>query len=184
MEMQYLNPNTNKLKLTSVFGSENTDLVVFSIFVFFIPLAFHSTEFHIQLIVGSFVNMLLASSALYLSFKKTLPIILLPSIAAVASGFIFGPLSIFLLYLVPFIWVSNALYVYFIKHLKLAENKNYIFSVLTASTIKSIFLLISTLALIYFGIVPEIFLIPMSIVQFVTASIGGSATGIILVLKK
>ncbi len=85
----------------------------------------HAQTYPNQLVVGIAVNFLLASSALFLTFRKTLPVILIPSLAALASGFVFGGFSVFLAYLVPFIWLGNAAYVYAIKALKVVSGINY-----------------------------------------------------------
>lgn len=166
---------TEKAKYKTVFKSENQLLLVLAFAVFFIPIILgHIKTFPNQIIVGSLVNFLLASSAMYLNFKKSLAVILLPAIAAVLTGIIFGSFTVFLVYLVPFIWIGNALFVYFIKNFNLVNKMNYFLSVLGSAIIKSIFIFTATLALVLAGIVPEIFLIPMGLVQFVTAVIGGS----------
>jgi len=185
MKLNYDYKTTEKIKYKSVFTSENLFLFTVSLMVFLIPLILgHVKDFPNQIIVGSLVNFLLAGSALYFSFKKSLPIILLPAIAAVLSGIIFGSFTIFLVYLIPFIWIGNALYVYFIKNFNLVNKINYFVSVLSASVIKSVFIFSATLGLVFLGLVPEILLIPMGLVQFATAIIGGFAARSTILLKK
>ncbi|MAG17905.1 MAG: hypothetical protein CL944_00320 [Candidatus Diapherotrites archaeon] len=181
MKLDFSYSSTSKTRFENLVKSENLGLLIFGFAVFFIPFIFgHSTNFPNQLIVGSLVNTLLASSALHLTMKKSLPIILLPAIAAVLSGFIFGSFSIFLAFLVPFIWIGNAIYVYFIKNLKIVNKMNYAGAVFISSLLKALFLFLSTLALVYLAIIPEIFLLPMSLVQFATAMAGGLIGGITL----
>ena len=184
MKYNYSFPDTLGSKYKTLFGSENQNVLIFSAFVFLIPIILgHAQNFPMQLIVGSLVNALLAGSALYVSFKKSLPIILLPVIAALVSGVIFGPFTLFLVYLVPFIWIGNAIFVYAIKNLKVLNSMHYIPSVFAAALFKAGFLFATTFALITFGLVPEIMLVPMSVIQFATASIGGLLAGTTLLIK-
>ncbi|MCR4335815.1 MAG: hypothetical protein NUV57_04740 [archaeon] len=184
MKLDFAYTSASETRFKNIIKSENLGLLVFGFAVFFIPFIFgHSTNFPNQLIVGSLVNALLASSALHLTLKKSLPIILLPAIAAVLSGFIFGSFSIFLAFLVPFIWIGNAIYVYFIKNLKIVNKMNYAGAVFISSMLKALFLFISTLILVNLAIVPEIFLLPMGLVQFGTALVGGMLGGITLLKK-
>ncbi len=185
MAFDYSYSSTEKARHKAFFISENTLLVLFSLTVFFIPIVLiHVTIFPNQLVIGTLVNSLLAGSALYLTFKKSLPVILLPAIGALISGIIFGPFTAFLAYLVPFIWIGNALYVYFIKNINLVNKINYIPAVLISSFLKAAFLFSSTFALVSFGIIPGVFLVPMGIIQFATALIGGFIAGASLLVKK
>ncbi len=184
MEFNYSFKETIKTKYKNLFISENLFFIALSIAIFFIPLILgHVKSFPNQILVGSIVNFLLASSAMYLNFKKSLPIILLPAIAALISGIIFGQFTVFLVYLIPFIWIGNALYVYFIKNFNLVNKINYFASVLGAGLIKAGFLFSATFVLVSFGLVPAVFLPAMGLMQFATATIGGFA-GKIWTLKK
>jgi len=174
MKFNYSFKETTKSKYNSVFKSDNTIVLILAFTALFIPIILGHIQFTNQLIIGSTVNFLLASSAIYLTFKKALPIILIPAIAAVLSAVIFGPFTMFLVYLIPFIWIGNALYVYFIKNFNLLNKVNYFASALGAGIIKSLFIFFGTFALVLAGIVPEVFLIPMGLIQFITAVIGGS----------
>ena len=60
-----------------------------------------------QLLVGSIVNFLITYSTLRYKVVKTVPILLLPSITATATGILFNGATHFLLYVMPFIMVSN-----------------------------------------------------------------------------
>ena len=66
---------------------------------FLVPMIFSSPQW----LIGTMVNALLFIAALKLDFKKQLPIIILPSLGALAHGVLFGPLTVFLLYFLPFI---------------------------------------------------------------------------------
>lgn len=184
MKFNFEFKETNKAKLETIFKSENQLLLILGFTALIIPIILGHIQFTNQLIIGSIVNFLLASSAMYLTFKKALPVILIPAVGAVLSGILFGPLTMFLVYLVPFIWIGNALFVYFIKNFNLVNKMNYFISVLASSIIKSAFIFIAAFILVLAGIIPEMLLIPMGLVQFVTAVIGGSFAFAAKALKK
>lgn len=117
-----------------------------------------------QLLVGSTINFLLTFSTLKYGIKRTVPLLVLPSLTAYLTGLLFGGATLFLLYLIPFISLSNLVYTFFISKKKY---HSYLFAILT----KGGFLL-----LIYFLLnrvtgLPSIF-ISSSYLQFVTATIG------------
>ncbi len=184
MRLDFSYSSTEKTKYEMLFRRENLMLVVLSAAALFIPIILRHATFTNQILVGSLVNFLLATSALYFSFKKALPVILLPAVAALLSGIIFGQFTVFLVYLIPFIWIGNALYVYFIKNFNLVNKVNYFLSVLGAGLIKSVFIFSGTFILVSAGIVPAVFLVPMGLIQFATAAIGGFAARGTFFLKK
>ncbi len=185
MKLDYSFAQTSASKLSQVFASENISVFVLSFAALFLPIIFgHANSFPNQIIVGTTVNALLALSALYLPLKKALPIILLPALAALISGFIFGSLTSFLFYMVPFIWLGNFAFVFLIKNLKVLNGMNYGASVFFASSIKSGIIFSATLAFVLLGVVPALFLFPMGLVQFATALGGGGIAGAALLLKK
>ncbi|MGV8087329.1 MAG: hypothetical protein ACP5N1_06885 [Candidatus Woesearchaeota archaeon] len=157
---------------------ENIQMIVFSVIGFFIPFILQ----HPQIIIGILVNVLLIVGATYLKGHKILPLILLPSIGALTAGILFDTYTIFLLYLIPFIWLGNIIYVYTYKYFN-AKNynlKNNFLGLLIASILKAGFLLTATLILVKLALVPEIFLTAMGLLQLVTALAGGFiAIGII-----
>lgn len=175
---------TERAKYEFAFGNESAAIFALTFAAIVVPIMLHAQAFPNQLIAGTLVNALLAGSALYVSFKKSLPIILLPSLAALASGLVFGGFTVFLAYLVPFIWLGNAVYVYSIKNLKILRKISYAPSLLAASLLKAFAIALPTFALIALGIVPQAFLVPMSVVQFATAAAGGAIAGTALLVKK
>jgi len=60
-----------------------------------------------QLLVGSMINFLIVYSSLKYGIKRTLPILILPSITAYLTGLLFSGATHFLLYITPFIILSN-----------------------------------------------------------------------------
>lgn len=131
---------------------------------------------HPQLLVGSVINMILTLVALNLSWKKALPIILLPSLAVALRGAVFGPFTVFLLYLTPFIWLGNSLFVGAIKKFK----RNNVVAVVLSSLLKAGFLYLSAFLLFKLGVIPKIFLTAMGVFQLYTALIGGSSALLIM----
>jgi hypothetical protein len=93
---------------------------------------------------------------------------LLPAIAAYFSGFIFGSASMFLLYLIPFIWAGNAVYFLAIKQMRGLK------SIPIASAAKAALIFFATFSLVSLSIVPALFLFPMGILQLITALAGGA----------
>ena len=181
MAFKYSFSNDLDARYKNLFKSENLGVYTLAIAVFFLPIIFgHANTFPNQIFVGTLVNTLLAVSALHLTFKKALPIMLLPVVGALASGFIFGSFSMFLVYLAPFIWLGNASYVFLIKKLKVINNASYALSVFASSLVKASVIFSFTFALVSFSIVPEIFLVPMGILQFGTALLGGLIASITL----
>ena len=139
----------------------------FSILSFIVPFYLG----HPQWLVGTIVNACLFSSAIFLPKKFFWPIIIFPSLGVLARGLIFGPLTPFLVYFLPFIWASNLILISVFK--KLFSYLNYIPSLFVAALAKFLFLLI--IANVYFGfnIIPKVFLQTMGIFQFLTALSGG-----------
>lgn len=120
-----------------------------------------------QLLVGTMVNILLITVAIrYKSYKILIPFVMLPSIAAILHGALFGAFSVFLVYMMPAIWIGNFLLVYTIQH-----NKQLISWILTGGLYKSIFLAIFAYILIYLWTLPIIFLKAMWFYQLVSVLI-------------
>jgi hypothetical protein len=162
----------------NIFKSDLFTITLLSIFAFLVPIIFAKiTLFPNQLLIGTIVNALLAYSALRFNVWKSLPIILLPSIGALVSGIVFGQFSFFILYLIPSIWLGNYILWYFVQKYK--EKK--IFATTIASIIKTTIIFGFTLSLYLLHIVPSMFLIPMSVIQLVTALCG---TGLVLGFTK
>jgi hypothetical protein len=136
-----------------------------SIVSFFVPFLIGSPQWF----VGIVVNFILVISASRLPLSKCIPIMIIPSLAAYSRGIVFGPYSVFLLYLIPFIWVGNFGLVILIQNLK----KNRWTKLVLASIAKSAVIFASVLMLVVVNLVPSALIIPMSIMQLVTALAGG-----------
>lgn len=175
MKNEYLNKIYNESLFDVSVIEENMQMIFYSVLAFFLPYFLG----HPQWLVGIIVNAYLILGATYLKGYKLLPVIVLPSIGVLTAGLIFGSYTVFLLYLIPFIWIGNALYAYSYKHLQFVK-MNKIFSVISASVLKSTFLFLSALLLVSLEVIPVMFLTAMGVLQLVTALAGGViAVGII-----
>ncbi len=126
---------------------------------------------HPQVIVGSVVNMMLIGGALETkSPRYMIPLIISPSLGVLSRGVIFGPLTPFLLMMVPFIWAGNAILVYLMHNLR---GVNYWFSLLVSAVSKTGFLFLSAYCLVSMGVLPAPFLNAMGMTQLLTALVGG-----------
>lgn len=123
---------------------------------------------HQQLIVGTVVNSLLFFTALHIDKKYHLAVAIFPSIVAVFQGLLFGKLTIFLLYFLPFIWIGNYLLMLTVQ--KLSQLK--ILKFIIASILKAAFLFLIANLYVNFKIVPKMFLQAMGIFQLITALLG------------
>lgn len=128
---------------------------------------------HPQILVGSFVNALLIITALLLPSPYSFPVILMPSIAALAKGLLFGPKTVFLYYLIPFIWVGNLVLVSVFSKTHSGNNRWFFPAVILSAMAKTAALYLPTLLLVRIKILPAIFLTTMGLVQLSTAVIGG-----------
>ena len=177
MEKKWLFVNSseteNKAVYRAVFAKYESYLYITLIFLvpFFLG---HIKGIPNQIFVGSTVNALLALGAFYTRGKKIFLIILLPVVAALASGLVFGPVSMFLIYFIPFIWIANWAYVKLLRFIKNEKKMNLGLAVACASLVKAGFLLTVAFVLVSLNIVPAIFLTAMGVLQLVTAVIGGT----------
>ncbi|MCX6771395.1 MAG: hypothetical protein NTX79_05050 [Candidatus Micrarchaeota archaeon] len=159
---------------------EYVEMAVYSIIAFSLPFLLG----HEQLLVGSVVNCALVLAALNLRGARLLPVIILPSIGAYLAGLVFGVASSALLYMIPFIWLGNAVLVLGIKHFVLDKRQNRVAALGIGATAKAAFLFLSALALLSFSMVPASFLAAMGIFQLATALAGGAAALAIQETKK
>ena len=134
-----------------------------------------------QLLVGTIVNAALVAGAFKLRGGELLPLIVLPSLGTLAAGLVFGPFTPFLVVMLPFIWIGNALLVYAVKRFIVAvENeknktknaKNYVVGNAIGIAAKTAFLFASAYALYSLQLVPAIFLTAFGVFQLVTALAG------------
>ena len=126
-----------------------------------------------QLLVGSMVNCALVFGAFNYPKKVALSLMVMPSLAILSRGLIFGPMTYYLIYLIPAIWLANFSLVSLIKYLYLRCRLNKYLSVSMAIAAKVIILYAVVWLLVGSNILPKTFTISMGIIQLYTAAIGG-----------
>ena len=146
-------------------------LIAFSFLAFMIPFLFPGP----QILTGIIVNSFLVFAALGMKGKNVLPVIMLPSLGALANGLLFGPFTIFLVYLIPFIWIGNFLLVYGIKHF---IGSGYWSAGVISSVLKAGAIFLPAYGLYLAGVIPEVLLIPMGVLQLGTVLGGVAIIGI------
>ncbi len=128
---------------------------------------------HSQFMLGAIVNSMLITGALYTRGKSLLPLIFLPSLGVLTKGVLFGPLTIYLFLMLPFIWIGNAILIFSVKLFYLKNKKHYLVGALYGSILKAAFLFVSAFVLYSFGLVPVAFLTAFGVMQFITAFSAG-----------
>jgi len=138
--------------------------------VLIVPLIFR----HPQILVGSAVNFVLIMAAINVSsWRKLIPLIILPGISATAGGCLFGCFTFFLLYMLPFIWLGNGVLVFLFKWCLVVNKRNFFVSLIFSSLAKAICLFIAASILVIFNVVPSFFLYAMGPIQIATSLLGG-----------
>ncbi|MFH1836419.1 MAG: hypothetical protein ABH851_09550 [Methanobacteriota archaeon] len=127
---------------------------------------------HPQLLVGVCVNALIIRSALSMSTARALPVLVTPSLGALARGIIFGPYTVYLVYLIPFIWTGNFILFQAFRY-RLLKKWSYPQTILGGAALKAGFLFSSAYLLYSIDLIPKVFLTVMGAMQFTTAIIAG-----------
>jgi hypothetical protein len=147
---------------------------ILAVLAFLIPFFIPSPQW----LTGSLVNSLFFLFAFTNTNKKEiLPYLILPSIGALANGLLFGSLTVFLFYLLPFIWISNLILITTAQNTKF---KNYPARIILSSLSKYLFLYIAAIALFKLKLIPQLFLISMGSIQLFTAMAGGLLSVVLL----
>lgn len=139
-----------------------------------------------QLIIGSIVNSALVIAALNVKgVQKIVGLITMPSISTILSGYVFKTASVYMVYMIPAIWIGNFALVYIYKLLVVNKKRNYWLTGVIGITTKVaiIFGLFSILRLlnIFPNKLAAILQVNMGITQAITATIG---TGISYIVYK
>ena len=130
-----------------------------------------------QIIVGSIVNTALIVAAINVKgWKKIVGIITLPSISTILSGYVFKTASVYMVYMIPAIWLGNFAIVYLYKLLLLNKNLNYFVTGIISIIVKVAIIFGGFSLLNLFGIFPEKLVQnlqnAMGATQAITATIG------------
>ena len=163
-----------KQNLKQILLNEKLQLGIIYTLAFAIPFLLKQP----QLLIGSIINFILIFSISKYGLKKIIPVLFLPSLASFLNGVLFGVFTPYLLYLMPFIILSNLILVLTIKYVK----TKYL-NVGIAALLKACFLFSATYILFQAIHIPEIFLTTMGLIQLYTAIIGGGLAMIFLKTK-
>jgi len=164
-----------KQKLKSILLNEKLQLSIIYVLAFTIPFIFKQP----QLLIGSIINFILIFSISKYSLKKIIPVLFLPSLASFLNGVLFGVFTPYLLYLMPFVVLSNLIFVLTIKYVKI----KYL-NIGIAALLKACFLFLATYVLFQTIHIPEIFLTTMGLIQLYTALIGGTLASLFITSKQ
>lgn len=142
-----------------------------------------------QLIVGTIVNAALVVSAINLKgWVKILGVVTMPSMSTILSGYVFGTASVYMVYMIPAIWIGNFALIYSYKFLMLGKNKHYFLAGIVGIIVKVaiIFALFNLINL--FGVFPEKLVEnlrnAMGMTQLITATLGIIVAFVIYKLEK
>ena len=130
-----------------------------------------------QIIVGSIVNTALIMAAINLKgWKKIIGVVTMPSISTILSGYVFGTASVYMVYMIPAIWVGNFALIYAYKLVMLGKNKNYFLAGIIGILVKVSIIFASFNILNIFNIFPQKLISnlqnAMGMTQLITATIG------------
>lgn len=157
---------------TGIYQSKNKyilELGSYSLVAYLTPLFL----VHSQFLLGTLINSMLITGALYTRGKSLLLLIFLPSLGVLTKGVLFGPLTIYLFFMLPFIWIGNAILIFSVKFFHLKNKKHYLKGAFYGSVLKTAFLFISVSVLYSLGFVPLAFLTAFGVLQFITAFSAG-----------
>lgn len=162
-------------KFLNLFSKEYIQLSLIYTIAFLLPILVKQPQY----LLGIAINCLLIFSVSKYEIKKILPILVLPSLASYLNGLLLGSATTFLLYLLPFISISNLILVYTYKAIKV----KYL-NILLAPIFKVGFLYTITLVLVSNTILPQIFLTTMGLIQLITALTGTILASLLLSKRK
>ncbi len=142
-----------------------------------------------QIIIGTIVNIALVTAAINLKgWKKIIGVVTMPSIATILGGYVFGTASVYMVYMIPAIWLGNFALIYAYKLIMLNKNKNYFFAGVIGVIVKVAIIYASFNLLNLFGIFPEKLVqnlqTAMGMTQLITATLGVLITFVIYKLEK
>ncbi len=142
-----------------------------------------------QLIVGSIVNTALIVAAINLKgWKKILGVVTMPSISTILSGYVFKSASVYMVYMIPAIWIGNFVLVYAYKLIMLSKEKNYFLAGIVGIITKVLVIAAGFMILKAFNIFPTKLVstlqVAMTTTQLITASIGMVISFVIYKMEK
>lgn len=168
--MEFIKKSFNLQDYRLSFLQENIETISYSLICFLVPFFIG----HPQMAVGILVNTALVLAALNVRSYKILPVIILPSLGVMSRGMIFGPFTVFLLIMAPFIWIGNSILVYSFKKLMLEIKMSKWAALFIGAFTKTAFLFSAAFVLVKMGYVPAPIMNSMGLMQLYTALIGGT----------
>lgn len=141
------------------------------------------------MIVGTIVNIALVVSAINLKgWAKILGVVTMPSISTILSGYVFGTASVYMVYMIPAIWLGNFALIYSYKLLMLGKNKHYFLAGVVGVIAKVVIIFALFNIINLFGVFPEKLVEnlrnAMGITQLITATLGIIVAFVIYKLEK
>jgi len=154
--MEYKNRGEYSTALRSL------EYFIYASLCFFVP--FFTSQ---QIFTGTVVNCAIVLVSLRFKRMYSYPLIVLPSCAVLLSGFIFGSLTRYLVYMLPYIIVGN-----FLLSRMIYSNKNKFAGNIFGIIAKIAIIFIPALIMIKLTILPAAFLFLMGAMQIITAVSG------------
>ena len=100
----------------------------------------------------------------------------MPSISTILSGYVFKSASVYMIYMIPAIWIGNLVLILAFKYIMLKNKKNYFLASLIGIICKVAIIFGFFIILKVFNVFPEKLVSnlqkAMSVIQFITATIG------------
>lgn len=100
----------------------------------------------------------------------------MPSISTILSGYVFGTASVYMVYMIPAIWLGNFVLIYAYKFILLGKKKNYFLAGVVGIIAKVLVIFCAFELLNLFGIFPTKLVsnlqTAMGMTQLITASTG------------
>lgn len=159
--MQILKQKQETL-LTSILTNKNIQLFSMYILTLLVPALISKP----QIVTGTLVNILLVYTTLEFGIKKSIYLSLIPSTSVVITGLLFGSLTPFIAYLIPFIIFSNAILI-----ISINKYQNIVGCII-GSVLKAVFLFSIVNILVNTINLPEVLIPSMGYIQLLTATMG------------
>jgi len=145
-------------------GYESLRIFALCLAIFFVPLLISQ-----QLVTGTLVNAMLIYSALKVKGNWSYLPAMMPSVAAMLAGMLFG-VSHAVLLMLPFIWLGNMALIFLMKKI---GNERYWNGLAVSALVKTAMLSASVLALVNFAGLPSALIQSFTYLQLITAISGG-----------
>ena len=141
-----------------------------------------------QIIVGTVVNTILVISALNLKgWNKTIFVVTMPSISTIMSGYVFKTASIYMVWMIPAIWLGNFVLILSFKYIMIKKEKSYFLAAIIGiigkvAIIFGIFMLLKVLNIFPVKMISNLQK-AMSLIQLITATLGSLIAFVIYKLE-